>query len=129
VGEPILAFLDGRAQGGLAGRELGDHHAPLVLLGTEASDLLKERFVGRGEPRVVRGQHGEVQRLPLLMERLVLLRLAGLTRGPAAAGSRLAFPPRPDRPNPVEDSAGPPGVCLASRCAPACTPPPPPLPR
>src|SRR5215467_13574888 len=79
VGEPILALLDGSARGGLTGGELGDHHAPLVLLAAETGALLEESLVGGGEPRVVRGQHGEVQLLAFLMERLVLLGLARLT--------------------------------------------------
>src|SRR5262249_36178918 len=79
VGQPILALLDGRTRGGFTGGELGDRHAPLVLLAAETGALLEEGLVGGGEPRVVRGQHGEVQLLTLLMERLVLLGLARLT--------------------------------------------------
>src|SRR5690348_14146413 len=60
------------------GGELGDHHATLVLLAAETGAVLEEGLVGGGETRVVRGQHGEVQLLPLLMQRLVLLCLARL---------------------------------------------------
>src|SRR5215467_7514784 len=79
VGQPILALLDGCARGGLTGGQLGDHHAPLVLLAAETRALLEESLVGGGEPRVVCGQHGEVQLLAFLMERFVLLGLARLT--------------------------------------------------
>ena len=79
IGQAILALLYGGPRRCLACGKLGNGHAPLFFFPPQPRHFLDEGLVGRGEPGVVRGEHGEVELLPLLVQRLVLLRLAGLT--------------------------------------------------
>ena len=79
IGQAILALLNGRPRRRLARGELGNGHASLFFFSPQPRHFLDEGLVGRGEAGVVRGEHGEVELLPLLVQRLVLLRLAGLT--------------------------------------------------
>ena len=78
VAQPVLGVLDRRRLKGLPPGQ-GRHPRPLLLLRlAQRLHLARDRVVLGGERRVVGGDEGQVEPLPLGLERLVLLGLPGL---------------------------------------------------
>ncbi len=86
VAQPVLGVLDGGGLQGLAAGQRGDAGALLLLGLAQRLHLARDRLVLRRPRRVVGREEGQVEPLPLGLERLVLLRLPRLALDARRAG-------------------------------------------